>query len=339
MNKQHFKNLLAQYRAAPTEFQATSYWKAYEDDLIQTVLDIEFDDLYAGKSKALRAFGFTNTAEHRKYTPLRKALMKLIGVRERYVAPYSVSRQFVEEVAFRYCSLYGESLGARPLSSIGASDVAGMGGLFKVGDFNYTISFLTYYTRYCFVQQHASLEGAPVIVELGSGSGLQVEVLKKLYPDITILCFDMPSQIFLCENYLASVFGADQIVSTETTINWSDLSQVEHGKINFLGNWQMPLLKDYEFDGFWNATSFQEMEPAIVANYLSYVKGQAKWVYLSQYRHGHKTSGDNHVAEPITLEMYKAMLADYALTAEGVFYAPYFSPLPDHFEAVWHAAS
>ena len=68
------------------------------------------------------------------------------------------------------------------------------------------MGFLNSYLRYCSVQKSIFLKGDEIIVELGPGLGYQMEVLKKLYLGITILCFDLPVQIYLCESYLLQAY-------------------------------------------------------------------------------------------------------------------------------------
>ncbi len=337
MNHAHFARLLAAYRAAPLEFQATSYWAAYEDELLKLVRTIDFDELRSGKHRVLRAFGFADAVYHRKNTPLRRFLSRLLGLKERYLTPYSASREQIEEMAYRHCEIYGQLTGARPISSLSASLAGGPPGAFVVDGRDYTMPFLSYYLRYCFAQQFIPFANSPVLVELGSGSGYLVEVLKKLYPELTVLCFDLPGQVFLCENYLSAALGSNQIVTTETTLDWNSLSEVKAGRVHFFGNWQMPLLNDFKFDAFWNAASFGEMEPDVVRNYLSFVKGKARWIYLQQIRGGQKTSGTVRVQDPITLEMYKSMLDSYELLAEQDSYAANYRDAGGYFEAVWRA--
>ena len=200
------------------------------------------------------------------------------------------------------------------------------------------MNFLNQYQRYCFAQQYLGLKGDEIIVELGSGSGYQVEILKKSYPNLTILCFDLPAQLYLCEKYLTGIFGAATIKSSEENLALTDLSSLEKGKIHFFGNWQFPLLKHFNFDVFWNAASFGEMEPAIVANYLSYVKGGAKWVYLLQARNGKESTKTAGVQQPILFENYHALLAkEYRLVGEEDAYDANrrMSKTGGYFQAVW----
>jgi hypothetical protein len=191
--------------------------------------------------------------------------------------------------------------------------------------------------RYCFAHKQIGISGNEIIVELGSGSGKQVEVLKKLYPDLTILCFDLPAQIFLCQSYLSAVLGKDAVVGTDVTLSWKDLSRLEKGRVYCFGNWQLPLVSAMDFDIFWNAASFGEMEPEVVERYLSYVKGRARWVYLLQARHGKETAGRNRVERKTTFDDYDRYLSDYALQEAHEAYEAHrrMSHTGGYFEAVW----
>jgi hypothetical protein len=199
------------------------------------------------------------------------------------------------------------------------------------------MQFLSYYVRYCFSQKHIRFRGDEIVVELGSGSGYQIEVLKKLYPDLTVLCFDLPAQIFLCEKYLTQALGEPSIVGTGRTRGWSDLSSIDRGRVHFFGSWQIPLLENFGFDVFWNAASFGEMEPEIVENYLRYVKGNASWIYLLQARHGKETTGATHVENPIAFGDYEEMLSGYSLQEEHDAWQAHrrLWQSGGYFEAVW----
>ena len=62
------------------------------------------------------------------------------------------------------------------------------------------------------VLESIAFKGNEIIVELGSGSGYQIEVLK-LYPNMMVLRFYHPLELFLCEKYLSEEeFGEENIV-------------------------------------------------------------------------------------------------------------------------------
>ena len=60
----------------------------------------------------------------------------------------------------------------------------------------------------------------------------------------------------------------------------------------------------------WNAASFAEMEPDVVAHYLQHSKPHVDGVYMFQCMQGRRQRGDGPwgVDEPVTFEHYQAAL-------------------------------
>jgi putative sugar O-methyltransferase len=339
---QRLSNLLSAYRAAPEAFQATSYWEAYEKEILATIEALEPEKMRSGRYKILSTFGFNDTVYswQGRQSAIGRATLRLFTAlfsNIRDIAPYKVRVSDIRELAYHHCELMGELAGARPIDSIEVSTFGAPSDVFEISGRKYSMPFLNFYLRYCFAQRVISMAGDECIVELGSGSGYQVEVLKKLYPDMTILCFDLPAQIFLCETYLSEALGPDLLVGTETTRDWQDLSRLEKGKGHFFGNWQFPLLTDAPIDIFWNAASFGEMEPEVVENYLGYVKGNAKWIYLLQARHGKETTGKSHVRKATALDDYTRFLDGYTLCEERDAWHAHrkLKASGGYFEGVW----
>ena len=140
-------------------------------------------------------------------------------------------------------------------------------------------------------------------------------MIKKLHPDICFMVFDIPPQLYVCEQYLSAVFP-DSVVSYRETRENGFVPEPERGGIFIMGNWKFPVLESMDVDLFWNALSFQEMEPNVVANYLSYVNRLAEAVYLYEYMGGQKLAkqrGDTGVIEKTTSEHYKNGLANFEL--------------------------
>ena len=81
-----------------------------------------------------------------------------------------------------------------------------------------------------------------------------------------------------------------------------------------MGNWKFPLVDKMAVDLFWNAASFQEMEPDVVANYLQYVNKSARNVYLQELMEGQikaKGVGSKGVIQKTTLEDYQKGLSQF----------------------------
>ncbi|MGI9037581.1 MAG: hypothetical protein ACR2GQ_01855 [Gemmatimonadota bacterium] len=80
-----FSSLLRAYREAPDIYQATSYWDRYEKPILNTLENLEPDDLRSGKYPILSTFGFSDLVY--AYPPtlpawkktLQRAFHRLIG--------------------------------------------------------------------------------------------------------------------------------------------------------------------------------------------------------------------------------------------------------------------
>lgn len=342
----HLEKLYDAYQQAPGIFHVSRYWQAYEQQILETVKTADLRELRSGKYPIFSTFGFNDMVYNYHpnmpfYVREARKLVRKLFIDNRASLPYSLTLSDIREMAGRHCLLQGQVSGARALTAIEASDFGHPQDLFLFQGKRYTMSFLNFYLRYCFAQEHVGFRGDETVVELGSGSGYQTEILKKLYPGLTILCFDLPAQLYLCEHYLTGVFGAEVIGGSEKNLGLTNLQGLEKGKIHFLGNWQMPLLQGFAFDIFWNAASFGEMEPRIVANYLGYVTGQAAWIYLLQARHGKESTATTGVATPIRLEDYQPMLGSYELLRAADAYDAHrrLAKTGGYFQGVWRKNS
>lgn len=336
------KALLKEYEKAPEIFQAGRYWKAYEDKIIKEIEKADLQNLRSGSYPVFGTFGFGEAVyfyptEMPFYKKIIFKTIRKLFITNKHKLPYSIGLSDIREMAYNHCILLGELANIKPIYEIETSTFGNPQDLFEINGKKYTMSFLTYYIRLCFFQRHAALKGNETIVELGTGSGHQVEILKKVFPDLTILCFDLPYNLYLCHEYLKNVFDEKIVTKPSKGLEVTDLNNIEKGKIHMFGNWQFPLLKEYKFDVFWNAASFGEMEPNIVQNYLSYVLNNCNSIYLLQARYGKESTKDNGVKIPIKFEDYNAMLSNYELVKESDAYQAHrkLSDSKGYFHAVW----
>jgi len=337
-----YTKLVAEYKKAPELFQAAQYWNTYEKPIFEELSNLNPERLRSGDYPFLSSFGFSevyfkNNHKHSKFKQLKtKVIRRLVGG-DSYSLPYSMGIRAVQEMAYHHCELYGELTNSMPINTIETSSFGSPQDIFDIDGRKYTMGFLNFYIRYCFANKYLNFNGSETIVELGSGSGHQIEVLKKLFPDMTILCFDMPAQLYLCQLFLCNSLGEKNVVKIEETHNWVDLSKVEKGKVHFLGNWQIPLIKNFKHDVFWNAASFGEMEPHIVENYMSYVLGEAENIFCLQARNGKEQSGITQVKSKSTFEDYDKVFMNYKLVGEeDAYYAnKRMSMSGGYFQGVW----
>lgn len=338
----HLQKLLNRYNNAGEIYQAGRYWKAYEDKLVEQVKNAEFDELRSGKYPIFGTFGFSESVFHSStgltfYQKLKNKILRKV-INSNKIIPYGLKLRDIREMAYHHCEVEGRLSNAVAISEIEASSFGNPADIFEIKGKKYTMQFLSFYLRYCFFIRNIKLTGSEVIVELGSGSGFQLEILKKIYPNLTILCFDLPVPLYLCENYLSNVLGHGSVVSSNDLIDAENLNQViQTGKIHMFGNWQIPLLQEFKFDIFWNAASFGEMEPHIVENYLKYIKGNCDLIYLLQAKKGKESSKREGVEKPITFEDYNKMLAGYKIKAEAEVYQAHrkLNYSGGYFQAIW----
>ncbi len=342
----HLKSLLEAYYKAPEIFQAGRYWKTYEDKIIHEIGKADISKLRSGDYPIFGTFGYSESVYH--YHPdmpfYLKSLKKLIRksfITNRALLPYSLKLGDIREMAYTNCIAQGELAGIRSIAEIETSTFGNPSDLFEIHGKKYTMQFLNFYIRLCFAQRFLKLKGDETIVELGSGSGFQVEVLKKVFPDLTILCFDLPYPLYLCEQYIAGSIGSHMVTGSSETLNWAGLNGVKKGNVHFLGNWKFPLLSKFRFDVFWNAASFGEMEPDIVRNYLSYVLDSCQNIYLLQSRKGKESTSKSGVVTPITFGDYNGMLTNFELVKESDAFEAHrrMSQSGGYFQAVWRKES
>lgn len=339
--------LQQRYRTAPPIYRATRYWEAYEASIAREVAKLDVEQIDSGLYPYLATFGFGTAPYRRRSKSLHAgagalgrvvdAAHRLIGERRLKSLPYGMTLADLHALALERAELAARCTGACPPTEVQAPAFGDPQDRFDAGGRFYSVSYITYYLRYCFVHGNVGLRGDEVIAEIGSGSCKQAAVLCQALPRATILCFDLPLQLFLGYEYLRG-FLADRIVDMRQTLEWTDLSALQPGRIHFFGNWQAPILRERPLDLFWNAASFGEMEPHVVRHYLEQVADRAAWIYLMQARHG-KQSGRRRggVQTPQTFEDYRGYLPSHELCAERLAQGalrPY-RETGGYFEAVW----
>lgn len=328
--------MLEDIKKAPDIYKPTNYWAVYQKAILDELSQRGLHDFRKRKSYFLDSFGacdlfppaqinllknkiFYNRITHK--IPFYKSILE--GISEFLTKifpislPYEMNVEDLKRLIWDNSNLYAQRIGAKPLNELDISLIGNPQDHIEVDQKIYTWLMLSYYMQYVYCHQFVDFNDINVIVELGGGAGKQIEVIKKLHPHITFLLFDIPPQLYVSEQYLKSVFP-NQVVSyreTRTIKNISITPSME-GKICIFGNWQFPLLENLPFDLFWNASSFQEMEPEVVENYLKYVNKQAKMVFLRQVMAGKNRAskaGKSGVLKPTTLNDYQSGLKNFEM--------------------------
>ena len=326
--------MMTDLKTAPALYKPGNYWSVYEKLFVPELKKEGLKNFRRRRYSVLSSFGAVDVLPlkldlfkfqflHNHYTRKMSFYTKFLNFINykinNLLGPISLYGATLDEIRFylfKKCKSIGESVNAKSIQEISMSSHGNPEDLFTVGKSLYTPDSLNYYLRYVYCSQHINFESIQTIIELGSGSGKQIEILKKLYPNICFYLFDIPPQLYVCEQYLKSVFPND-VVSYGDLRNEKQLPSPIKGKIFILGTKQFPLIEGLnKVDLFWNAASFQEMEPHLVKNYLSYVKEKASNIYLNERMMGKGTAkrkGLPGVLHKTTINHYKEYLDNYKL--------------------------
>lgn len=175
----------------------------------------------------------------------------------------SIKKKLINNYLF--CKYFSIAYKAKPIEQLSDSMVGNPKNVYKINNKNYTFSLLRYYAHYVETCKIVDYSKISTILEIGSGFGMQQEIFKKLYPNMTIFLTDLPSHLLFQKEYLSKIF----------------LNKVElFGETNDYSNKIILVkpenLKDVEFDVFWNSISFQVMDIDVAKNYLKIINKQTK---------------------------------------------------------------
>jgi putative sugar O-methyltransferase len=301
---------------APVLYQPTNYWKVYENEFINELRIIGLNDFRRRENSILSRFGATDLNEKRffdfknndNFIRFFRKLpngLKILSLKDsvinRVLYHIPFYSYFKKHSDFKYANRLGVKYNAGSIKNADASLAGNPSSVMHIGEKNYTPGFLYYYLRYVYCSKFISFNEA--------------EVIMKLHPELVYIIFDIPPQLYVCQQYLKKVFP-ESVIGYEVTQKFTSFPELKKGMIYVAPSWKFPLISHLDIDLFWNAASFQEMEPDIVANYLGFVSKVSKYIYLQQNMSGKETaikSGERGVLEPVTLEDYKNNLQGYKL--------------------------
>jgi putative sugar O-methyltransferase len=354
--------MLRDLREADPLYQPTNYWKTYEREVLpylrrEGIAGFRGRPGY-GAERVLGSFAALDPVQKplafRRIDQLRffdaPGIRQLAGAGARArlqeiwerLASRALLRQShsLDEwraLCFAYAREVGERAGAAPLDGLRVSMAGDPADRFAIGEGVYTSLTLYYYLRYAFVARHFDLRRASSLVELGSGSGKQAELLARLHPNLTLYLFDIPPQLYVANQFLTAALP-NRVVPYLETRAMSALPERVPGRIYLFGSWQLPLIARESIDLFWSCATFGEMEPHVVANYLKHVDASAGAVYLMQRMKGKKLAkreGARGVLERTTLAHYARGLASFELVERAQARSADALPLPHYEDSFW----
>jgi len=319
--------------SASNFFKPTNFWTNYEKIFLPEIRALGLKDFRRRKNSVLSSFGATDLSSLSLATPIPllkfaqkpfKFFLKMsLKVRKMKtllnhnpVKYAGIGNRDINLFCYEFAKSYGEKNGAKPIHEFEASHIGNPENVFYINGKMYTNSLLNYYVNYAYCCKFMNFDSIHTIMEIGCGSGKQVEIIKKLHPHITFYLFDIPPQLYVAEQYLSALFS-DSVVSYRKTRTMKSIPEKQKGKIFIFANWKIPELANLNYDLFWNSASFQEMEPHVVLNYLKYVNQQTvKYATLTELMTGMKKTnaeGQQGVLEKTKLQHYKKGLKDFQM--------------------------
>ncbi len=183
-------------------------------------------------------------------------------------------------------------------------------------------SSLNYLLGLALLKKHLGKNCLRTVMEIGAGFGALGEVLASSgIEGLRYIDIDIPPTSCVAQHYLSEVLGVENVATYSQTCDRAEIEIASLPQASVLCSWQIEQLRG-EVDLFVNFISFQEMEPHIVANYLSHVtRLKASWILLRNLREGKQKRAEGQwvgVDTPIAGSDYLAMLPDYEVVEQNV---------------------
>jgi putative sugar O-methyltransferase len=337
-----FEELLRREQDASELYRPTNYWSSYAEAFVPELRRLGLHDFRRRKHSILDAFGASDPVPECTIDWSLPALRWLHGLAQtRFVwhvarpvcraAERLVAQVATPQHSFEASMVYFHAQVAKKferlgldLRLLGTDRVGNPDRLVMIEGAEWSWVQLNCASLLGDALKRIDLDGINTVVELGGGLGRTVLMLAKLRPEATIICFDIMPQVYVANQYLKMVMP-DRVLPIDkgiaVSLRGGDLSAVK-GKILVLPAWKMPEFQNVAIDLFWNAASFQEMEPEVVRNYLKLVKRMTPhWISIMAMPGGNYWGawqpGRGGTKEPVVSSIYfDALAPEYGCTSD-----------------------
>lgn len=336
-------SMLADMETADPLYQPTYYWRLCSQRLIDDLDEYGLERFRASPS-ALRHFCPTYifgdlAANKPAFEQLYNAIANVLPEKPK-------THQWMDQF------LTGEALAAADYRVYRASDqdrlpfinevdeskVGDPLGQFEFEGRAFSRSMLNYLLGINFIKSQLGDIPCNNVLEIGGGFGTLGEILLSDSRNGSFyINVDIPPTAMFSSYYLEQVLGPDRVLSYTAT---RELVEIDIAQIRTPNSaaifcpWQLPALQGV-VDLFVNFISFQEMEPAVVSNYLKQVdRLQSRYVLLRNIREGREIAekdGELGVKNPVRGIDYDDYLANYELVATNTI--PYGFATVDGFHS------
>ena len=327
-------------------YQPTKYWKEYTYKVTELIRKVGLHDFRRSNEEFLSSFGCLDTAPSLQFSNFLNRSTNLEKHTNDFLDPaFKVANSLWESgtpvgpdgltiknfflMSKRLANAKAMEVGLKPLSELSISRYGNPFGYIK-NDSHHTFRSIYYFNFVCFIAQFVDLSQYSTVVEIGSGSGAQTEILKKMFPQLTIILLDLAPQLYIAERYLSKSLPSDVIPYQESNSeNWK--GPLLPGKIYCLPLRAIEALAPEGKVLFWNAASFGEMEPNVLQNYAKHISLFSTHLFLMQM-----FSGKNGTDNPVNMPIYERAFSSYELL--GKTYSTLADTITPIFEdsAVYH---
>ena len=308
-------------------YQPTKYWTEYTYEVIELIRKVGLHDFRRSNERVLSSFGCLDTAPSFHFFTFLDNTNYLEEHTKKFLGPaFKVANSLWESgvpvgpdgltiknfflMSERLADAKAMEVGLKPLSELSISRYGNPLGYIK-NETHHTFRSIYYFNFVCFIAQFADISQYSTIVEIGSGSGGQAEILKKLFPQLTIILLDLAPQLYIAERYLCKSLPNDLIPYQETNSkDWK--GPLLPGKIYCLPLRAIEALAPEGKVLFWNAASFGEMEPNVLQNYAKHISSFSSHLFLMQM-----FSGKNGTNSPVTMSVYETAFSSYKLLGKS----------------------
>ena len=236
------------------------------------------------------------------------------------VLPYELSLNDLNYSAFRMCELYGQLHGAASVRDIEMSESHYPEYVFSVEAQMYSYIFLYSYISYVYCSRFVDLHAIDNVVEIGPGAGRQVEIFKKFHPEMNFYLVDLAPTLYLCYQYLSSIFG-DDVIPYRSTRNRELVQLTDKGQLAFVGNGDMDRVSPVGTTLSVCSAVLGLMSPMNAAKYLDQLTIYSDYIFMIESR-GDDSKGTYSLDDSACLEDFKRMFdGKYDLVhREAAFY-------------------
>ncbi len=316
--------MLADMDSAPPLYRPTNFWQSALPEIVKDLQQFGFAGF---RNHASARSMYVPTFCDRRLLATARPVLALLSVGGRMRQLKRIFKAAVDgtEEARKMYQLYIASLPSpRPAWASVSEDVAGGGERFEFDNRLYSKSLLNYLLGLNFLSQLTGVKSIASTVEIGGGYGTLGEILLKSDPNSIYINVDIPPVAAVSSYYLEHVLGADAVLTYEQS---ASLDRIDIGELKgryraaVLCPWQLPKLVG-QADLFANFFSFQEMEPAVVENYIGQaVRLNPSFVLLRNSRRGKKVvqAGKLGVFDPVTTDQIIGWFDQYALRGRDSF--------------------